>query len=481
MRQLGLDQHPRGGSDYPLVQPVSNHLAALADLQVLYDSQVHVGPFSLVLANGFGSQSIGSGPHAADLVVVDRTGQIVVDTRVADEFNSRAWGSSYTVFRWRNGSSWTVAIRDDLAALGKPWMTTGPYQLDSRTTRPQLPQLQRLEFYKGNATTPDAVIEQGSLVRLRSGYNLDVSYTPGPDRSNSGDRIVSEVGLSVTPGGGIGAFSDCSESSAQSRYIQSLAGVTPDGAGNVSLSADLCFRIEPVMTKNPDGTVTIVPGQLMLADDCVACCDCEDFQSVYQAMLRLRRRFQIVAKKLTSIQDMYHDAREKLIARRECNNAIVSLKVAQTGDCVVSAGLSACNTAGVNAPNTRIRLIAVRINENGDEIATGSFASWSYHAVHYQADKADGIGRIYGDQWAADGNSAETLYVDLGCVPRNDTRSASFVLRFLEAGRYRICAEIVQGINPSPGDVATTCREVDVICDYPFYYNTTTTSTTTTP
>jgi len=123
------------------------------------------------------------------------------------------------------------------------------------------------------------------IVKLMAGYNIGLDLQPPAGPPPAGEGIISAfeapetaIVVSATPGLGEGRI-PCTEPVADNSVVRRLGGATADKAGNVSIEADDCYRIEPSL---------LDPHALRLSGDCVACCSCEDYYSVLE---RLRTQF----------------------------------------------------------------------------------------------------------------------------------------------------------------------------------------------
>jgi len=136
----------------------------------------------------------------------------------------------------------------------------------------------------------------GDLV-IAAGYN--VSLGTGPAQAlygTNGDRKVVPITLTAAPGTGSGLMPNDCEGDGQ---LRTLNGVSPNANGDFQFVTKDCHRIAiPNLGYTPT-TIVQDPYKLQLANDCISCCSCDDYERVYELGRRVYNSGSIVGKTLS--------------------------------------------------------------------------------------------------------------------------------------------------------------------------------------
>lgn len=317
--RTAVNQAPGGGTDYPFYPAAAPPAlgGVVLDAYVAYADRGLRLPFSLVVS--------GAGPDY-DVTVLDAGGDAVVAGNTAAAVTS-AWGDR-AVHQWVvNG----VVLRVVVAALA-----AGSGVLDPRTC--DLLPLRVTSFRVGD------VALAGDLV-VAAGYNVTAAGGPPEAGRTPGGRYASVVSLDAVPGAGLGRVAGCPD---EYPVLRRFNRVGPDCAGNLTVDADDCFRVQvPAdVTGPPDGprTATATPATLRLTSDCDPCCACEDYVNTYKGLKRVWDEWAAAAAAAEAVRDTHGYNKARWVAAAECRAANPAALVATQGyACRSFFGGSYCN------------------------------------------------------------------------------------------------------------------------------------------
>jgi len=483
-------QPPRSGDAYPFVGNVGNIADAVVDLRVGFKHTSHKLPLhvhSLEDLTGPDPQTL----VAPNIVIRDANNATVVNTNTLDPPNTATWGSRYTIFWWPDSELPIYLIRDDVTSATLP-TTINPdnVTIDIRASVVVVPGVNKIEVY---SATGDQLAELNNqdLLRWRRSYNSEVDSRLPPQRTQSGARLVSTMTLNMAPGDGLGVFDDCElggtpdgaplpyksvydevyltvhdnrDPYEQDVYInpvnqpegavRSFDSATPDAIGNVNISSDRCFRVEPRLIIS-SSTAAIVPGEIYLSDDCVACCDCEDFLRVYKAILRLKRRYESLAARVAALLISYEQLRQNLESKLGCQYTLLRIAATPIGDCFIGVAVAICNPSDEKIDNA---VVEVRVeDEEGNPVNINSSNAFGWLLRNNKPIDLVGI----------DNTSGGRIRINFGCIEPNETKSATLRIQVDTAGTLKICAAIVTW-EPGESELeqpGTVCTTVNAYCD----------------
>jgi hypothetical protein len=109
---------------------------------------------------------------------------------------------------------------------------------------------------------------------------------------------VATLTISAIPGTGLGQFNSCDDQEEPIDYLARINGATPNEDGDLVLSTTACHRIVGVPTSN----------KIQLGNDCVPCCDCQDYANVVKALEERLNRLALVHTQInTTASDVNDD------------------------------------------------------------------------------------------------------------------------------------------------------------------------------
>lgn len=501
-RQTAVDQGPRSGSVYPLVNFVTygpddpppffkyildqankyivnqdnkrivlqTYFAtedpeeidlidlsqALVDMRVGYDPEIHSLPLSLTYAANIGTQTGLNTPpnNNVNIRVIDATGTPVLDTTTLNPPQQSAWNDEFVLFNWPDAPRPAFVLLNFAGRNKTLSLINGvPILIDIRACEPTPIGVKKIEVYDAT-NVKRADIKQGDNVSLKPGYNLNpiINYEPAQDLF--GKRNAYLVQLDATPGNGLGVFNNCGDLNDGS--VRTVEKVIADQVGNITLNADKCFRIEPVISIT-NNQATILNGTLQLFDDCLACCDCDDMESVYRAMLRLRRRFEAIGKRIDDLSTKYHAARDKLAASMACDkSSLLRVAAAPVDNCYLSVVAGICNPSDTKIDNVTVKVEVSQVTSGNTGIAVDITSRKAYSWI-LRNGKPDELGKI-----AKSGTGYE---MDLGCVEGSETKLGALRVYAPVNGKAQVCVTVTQWVAGSLPTPTKTCVIAKAKCE----------------
>lgn len=359
---IAVDQ-TQGGDNYPFSEQPSDDISDLvADLYFGFEAEVCdiTYPLKLAWLSGFGEVNnppIEGWPeptHEYDLVITDGDDNVVFDSTEADWFEYREWGDRLRVAEWRTDTKvcrivWHVAWDPDRLP---------EYRTYDRYIQPEnaLIDARACEEWARRLNTVIVETESGDVtanatsLKFQAGYNMQMLVEAV--ETLQGAVSATEVELSALAGAGLGQYPGCSDTE---NTIRSISGVAPDKNGNFIIDtgdADgkpSCYRISvpSVITNEESHVVEIEEATLELANDCDPCCQCSQYEAVYNAIVRLHNRYVALAQRAACVRDKYEENRERWIeAGRDRLAKPLRLVVMPGNGCVVEVAGAYCNNTG---------------------------------------------------------------------------------------------------------------------------------------
>jgi len=134
---------------------------------------------------------------------------------------------------------------------------------------------------------------------IQTGIDGDVQFIPGYNVAMTivdSEDDTTDVQIDATPGSGLGEV-PCDEQE-EEEPVETPMGLTPDVLGAIRIEGDECYEIVPNRGLN---TITI-------HGVCYACCACEDYVAVGEALGGLMSRTHTVRTRLDQINSDHDDA-----------------------------------------------------------------------------------------------------------------------------------------------------------------------------
>lgn len=157
--------------------------------------------------------------------------------------------------------------------------------------------------------------EFDGVVELEGGFNTNVGLATGAD-AHTTTRGRQRVRIDVAPGLGLGRVPTCEKDV----RLLTVNGIGPDDNGNIRLDAVDCYRWElPRVQETAPGVWQLEPSKLMFFQQCEPCCQCIDYITVYDDLLRSAyNRGKLASIGIYSARDEYLMLIERMEAERAC-------------------------------------------------------------------------------------------------------------------------------------------------------------------
>ena len=327
--RTAVNQQPFGGTDYPFAAlqrigcTVTDFYLSYDDIDCRFER-----PFFLHWVHGIGieptSLSVSAGTptptHTVDLVITDVNGEVVFDSTTADRFRITTWGDR-RIGQWETDGSHAVARlvwRDSQ----KTAFFTDEFPgaaLDHRT-------LNRLA--KRVRSVRVGLQKFTDVLGFSEGYNVGLTLPAPAIPPVDGGRFFTQIGISASPGDGLGVAPGCEDTQAVIRRINKQS---PLSGGNFILELDGCYRMQfPVvigadMSGNRTATLSgfsltqeQLHSALLMINDCTPCCKCSYYVRTYEGLKRQWFNWLDTAHTLEHVRDVYRDNRDRWLAQLQC-------------------------------------------------------------------------------------------------------------------------------------------------------------------
>lgn len=447
--RLSVLQPPRSGRDYPLLAGGQHVASVLVDLAIEHPAAAEL-PLYLRTAAGLGLPDAEG--EQMRLVITDREGEAVFDTSLCEYLGVHTWGEHYGTHSWRaeDHRFLRVSLRSSDKDVFVNFDASPGVMIDPRTYSPVLPNVQAIVVH--DRELPSVSVAAGDQLRLRRGYNVELTSGSPPARRHTGERLPWPVQIAAIPRSGLGQVDDCGDS--DNATVRTVNRQRSDN-GNLLLAGDTCFRFEPQVTFDSEDVAHIQPGVIRVYDDCEACCDCEDYLRVYFAIQRAKRIAEPIAESLAAIKQRYgalHQLAEETVA---CTvSKAVRLQVSRSGECQIAIIAGVYNGEIEPLLDTEI---LVHVDRYDDDQEQWVAADLEYvPAIATQISQGRDVGNIPLVRTAGNAMSAT-----LNCVHPGYTGTAAYRIALFGNHRLRICA----GRSGEPPE-RFVCREIDTTCTY---------------
>jgi len=375
----------QSGLDYPLVKPSNDIRYMLADVLLSYTNpgdyggEEFVTPFNLYWIAGFGSEpaeadDLPEPAHDRDVIIRDAVGATVFDSRAAD-ISIREWTDWLSITRWLAPNGDVCEIVHHTKSAFADFPPARPY---FTSFFPESAVLQDSTVYRipRRVRSISALLSTltDASIHLRNGYNMRIDtevVTPV-----AGGRRTTVLTFNAEPKAGLGLYTDCPQG--ESTPIRTINSIAAGAGGQFLLAADDCYYARQplrLLTTSPRtllpqiqlmpgsvaeedlpatdaGTTTASAGwpsseeyaHLQLGNDCGACCDCEDYVEVAEAIAGQHTRYTVIAAAIMEARDTYHEARERWLQSASCLGGSLVRVVVQAQSCpAADIGVQVCN------------------------------------------------------------------------------------------------------------------------------------------
>ena len=320
------------GTDFPFVNPSSDVRGLFEDLFISFDNtQSYVYPLKISQVNGF---QIGS-PSVGELVIEDQEGTVVFDTTSSTSSSYRTWGSSRAVYIWEIEKIYLTAVRYYGSGDNEksPSFSPDSADLDDRAYQK--------ESYKVNNIKVGNASYQGDI-QLVAGYNM--VFTLKSTTDVEGARKVNKIQVGAVAGEGNGIYPYCPENCVTDA-IKSFNGILPAYNGNYLFIANECFWFGVDGESNSTSYRPYDDNTLNLKNNCLPCCECDDYVYTYRAIQNLYTRFKALGDRTMAVRTQHYANQERWLAGKSCreNSSMRIFALPITGG-KASVLVTYCNT-----------------------------------------------------------------------------------------------------------------------------------------
>ena len=351
--------------DYPFVGPTvdANIRSFVADILVRFVQDLSGFPVYNIRAGvKIGTFTKSGSTISFTLLAAD--GSTVINSASATTSTSQTWGN-WKIWEYRH-ANWSVKLVLNTDAT-TDFSVTGNdnYYLTARCVEftplfiKQFSVNSVLVNSSGVVTNPTPTLRTFlTNAKFQAGFNVKIEKDPSPEVPSVTNEVQPAAAdfsnvlrFNVIPGSGEGRYSDCSEPTVTTPYIQKINGIGPDARGNLNLAGADCYRVErpihfasaPPESNPRKGTIT--PGELELNGDCGSCTDCDDYYNAYVMLRRiylklkdtrdrsetLSRQYQHVGRLISTFNDYLMVPEVRLRFIRNQGNVFTAQLMFRTG------------------------------------------------------------------------------------------------------------------------------------------------------
>jgi hypothetical protein len=336
---IGVVQ-PQSGLDYPLIAPSSDIRYLIADLHLSYDDSgeydKNVAPAQhpLKIKYLYGAGCLDNTPsanfpapeHTVDIVVVDATDRIILDTTTqTNSFNAQNWGDDYTIYEWKAAhavcrmvlyTTWpnndNEQTDDDTPRQYNKFLTPENATLDERAVYKMPRRLLTLRVRNGQTTTP----RYSGNFKLSNEYNTEINALPGETKNF---RNITRINFSAVPGTGLGRYGACPDGAAVPILkINGLESVN----GDLSLAGTDCLWLRRPVTTDLVAPYPVRPSstaQQQIGADCEPCCGCDDYADTAKYMNDTSYRYKLIGQRAEKVRSEHENNIARWRDQRACS------------------------------------------------------------------------------------------------------------------------------------------------------------------
>jgi hypothetical protein len=367
---IGVVQ-PQSGLNFPLVAPSADIKYLLADFYLSYDDDgeysetipAAVHPLRIKYLYGVGcvdNPPISSFPanvHAADIVIVDATDRVILNTNTADAtFSVQNWSDDYKIYEWKTARAvcrlvaYTTWPDDDneLSDEDTPrnynkYLAPLNARLDERAVYKMPRRLLSLRVNNGGALSS----RYRNNVVFTNGFNTEISAGP---QTVTNFRNVTTTTFSAVAGSGRGKYGNCGTTLP---VISKINGVTANNGDFLLGGADCLWARRPVssvllypkllteatefvitddtifsyvtMENQVDGeeleyaTNPSATAQQQIGADCQPCCACEDYVDTAKYLNETSNQYRLIGRRAERVRTEHENNIARWLDQRSCS------------------------------------------------------------------------------------------------------------------------------------------------------------------
>jgi len=336
------------GTDFPFVTPSQDVRGLFEDLFLSFDNRSsYVYPLKVSQVSGFklpyssssSSSSSGSASYEAEdnIIISDSNNTVVFNSFSATSSSKREWGPDRVVYTWESSSAFLTVVQyvgygsTDRENVFEP--VNGI--LDERSYQK--------ESYKVNYIKIGSSYLKGDI-SLVAGYNMVFSIRPTVDIE--GTRKVNQIQVGAVGGYGQGVYPYCPEGCV-SDAVKGINGISPSVIGNYSLMATTCYWFG--VAGESDSTryrpYDASDHTLGLKNNCLPCCECDDYVYTYRAIQNLYSRFKNLGDRTMKTRTQHYANQERWLQGKTCReNSSMRIFALPAAGGMASILVTYCNT-----------------------------------------------------------------------------------------------------------------------------------------
>jgi hypothetical protein len=346
----GIGVNPNGHY-FPFVKEITGAKRLFADMYLGHRVESAVLPLRLSYIQGFTQPDSYSPSNRADLIVVDADDNVIFNSNNAADYRYNEWSDRFTIHEWISA-----------AAVCRIVQHTGQNDLEDVLNYP-------FEQYLTDAVLDERVSElwpKGVTKVIANGTDItgDLEILQGYNFQTTLDSVVrtggrsrvNSVSVSAEAGVGEGLAPGCEEAIPLLRRINQV-GPTEKGAFVLSASACLSVIRPATFVSNYVGSKAVLDIErdgksgVLLKNNCLPCCSCDDFVNTYKGIRQLYDRYAVLGDRANVVRDRHAENVNRWLAQKECREALpiktglMPYKVGTASG--VKAVVGVCNASGV--------------------------------------------------------------------------------------------------------------------------------------
>ncbi len=429
--RIGVGQPPMSGSDYPFIGDSSDASITILDIQFQMRDGLGL-PIILSQCNNIGGADTSLVP---ELTLINSLGSTVFRTASTTYLGKTTWSNGYAVHRWSGPQSQLVVVldtnRDDEVSDSLSAMAV----LDPRTYNFLKNDVRQVAVYNQGDSSPVVTVDDTSLLNIKPGYNFRID-TSEPQRTGGGSRVGTQLKLNAIGGEGQGWADDCGQSEPALRTIN----LTSAEAGTMLLSDGDCLRVQPKLAWDEESVPSIEKGVMQLADDCVPCCDCDDYLRVNRAISKIDRENVNTAEDLMLTRDKLIELAEQVQADTNYYTTYIRSAGERNGDCGVNVVGAISNPTDEEWPDVTL---VFKFFNTTDGAETPIYPA----NMPPRASRLSRLVDVGNTPIIKSGDNE--LMINLGCVYPGETKSASFGFNLRYTGSWKFCVHELDKPEPA--------------------------------
>ena len=336
------------GTDFPFIREVAGAERLFSDMYLGHRVESAVLPLRVTDISGFQQPPVSS---RADILVVDANDDVVFDSTTSTAYRYVNWSSRFRIHEWLTSSAVCRVVQhtgqNDLedVIVYPSSQTLSNAILDERVSELWPKEVTKI-IVNGNQI-------QGN-VEIVGGYNFNTSLY-GINKLE-GSPHVNSIFVGAPPGGGEGLTPGCEEEATQTPPVRRINQIGPSDTGAFSLMANECLWLTRPGTVYTDGNKTKISFDLesinkkgmMLKNNCLPCCSCNDFVNTYKAIRRLYDTYSELGSRSAVLRDQHAENITRWLAQKTCRESspvkISLLPFSLREDSCVKVAVGICNS-----------------------------------------------------------------------------------------------------------------------------------------